>query len=130
MSHAKRPRGRLKRRLHLLVLCRNDFAAAEDAAKFLATPRGFRPSNPLCHAIHAGFVVAYGRPFKVNDDLGTLAGSHDRYGDAVTDKTHRDLIDLRDRSVAHNDASTRSVVVVPKGSSVTPGSAPSPHLTV
>src|SRR5262245_22123183 len=100
-----RPRGKLKRRLHLLTLSRNDFAAAQDAAEFLATTHGFRPTNALCHAIHAGLIAAYGRPFKVNDDLGTLRGELDRYDDSRMKRMHADLIALRDKTIAHNDAS-------------------------
>lgn len=66
--------------------------------------------DDLYFALHYAVVVSYTRPFSGND-LGSLKGKWGKFGDPRLDDAHKHLVNVRNKYVAHSDASARPVTI-------------------
>jgi hypothetical protein len=68
--------------------------------------RGFTPDSPEYYPLIVGLICLYGRPFKSNRPGGKLDSKlvPEKYK-----KLHDELISIRDRTIAHSDASAAAV---------------------
>ena len=108
------PRGIRKRELHKLVVARSDVNAARHACEVLLTrikDLGDDLYMPLLYAA----AISYGRPFSDNRPIGPLPGRWRRFDDPRLQKTHDDLLETRNKLVAHSDPAERTVDIYPPG---------------
>jgi hypothetical protein len=99
--------------LFKLVIARSDFHAALLACDYLlAIPD---PPETLFNLHVAAIVISYARPFSQNRPLGPLAKKWGQFDDPDRRKLHNDIIDARNKLVAHSDLSQLAVWIVPAG---------------
>jgi hypothetical protein len=103
-----------RRHLYRLALARHDLQAARRIAA-LAVEQASEMSegNDLWIPLQEALVVAYARPFSSNKPFGPLASAWGKFDDPQHQRLHRELLQMRDRLVAHSDASELTVIIFP-----------------
>jgi len=115
-SHADAARRGKKIQLHRLAVARSDIAVALDAAR-LVCERVSKMGDSLYVPLFVATVTAYARPFKRSEPYGALPADWSRFSNARSQKLHDDLIEARDTYVAHSDSGSRTVDIIPAGTS-------------
>lgn len=112
-----------KRNLYRLLVAINDIHAAQQAARLgheLVANSGEEMLWPLMDAV----AVAYGRPFSDNRPYGPLGRKWTRFDSAELQTLHDNLVELRNKLVAHSDGAVRPVVIFPPGATEAIGNSP------
>jgi hypothetical protein len=99
--------------LFKLAIARSDVHAACVACDHLLAIDD--PPYTLYSTLVAAIVVSYARPFSQNRPLGPLPEQWGRFDDPARQKLHNEILEARNRLVAHSDLSERAVWVVPAG---------------
>jgi hypothetical protein len=68
----------------------------------------------LYWTLHNGIVISYCRPFTRNKPYGPLDWTE--FKTPASEDLHQELLDLRNKCVAHSDHDMRKVFIVPEGS--------------
>lgn len=109
-----------RRALYRLVAARSDIGAAHGIAEYGRDHiKDLR--DELWIPLQDAMVIAYARPFTSNKPVGRLPNKWSRFGNQGLQRLHDDLISMRDRLVAHGDASERRIIVYPPGATLTAG---------
>lgn len=106
--------GKKKRELYKLAVARSDIKAAMGACDLLLAEDLNRADDRYV-ALHNAMIVSYGRPFTANRPLGPLAARWTRFENERFCELHKDLLELRHKTVAHSDLELRKVFVVTAG---------------
>lgn len=72
--------------------------------------------DPMFRTLIFGSVVSYAKPFVGNKMYGKLSAHWERFPTPPLRHAHKELIDLRNQIVAHNDWEDVKVVLIPPGS--------------
>jgi len=105
---------RKKRQFYKIVVARQDIKAALDACKlFLAKVRSI--GDDLYFPLLTAIIVCYSRPFSNNKPFGPLAKKWHAFDNAQLAETHKKILQLRDKTIAHSDLEIRKVFIFPKG---------------
>jgi hypothetical protein len=108
-----------REQLYQLIVGMSDIGAAQATADYAAkVVRDIQ--SPLWFPLLEAVVVSYARPFTANRPFGRLHPRWATFDDPRQQELHDDLIEIRNRAVAHSDAAVRRVVVVPPGAQVSP----------
>jgi hypothetical protein len=104
--------------LYKLVVARSDITASMDSCDLmLKHVKNFFEDYkhglymPILHAI----IICYARPFTENKPFGRLKDKWAKYSSREHKDIHKNLIDLRNKMIAHSDFMSREVIVYPKG---------------
>lgn len=108
-----------KRTLCRLVLARADIEATLRICD-LADRIGIAQGDDFYFALHYAIVASYARPFSGND-LGDLKGRWCKFGEPRLDEAHKHLVEVRNKYVAHSDASSRPVTIHTPGARLDDG---------
>lgn len=106
-----------KRNLYRLAIARSDVAAAMAGCRHLIDVR-IEAGHPLYWTLHNGIVISYCRPFTRNKPYGPLPAKYSTFDDPELRELHSELLDLRDKCVAHSDYDRRKVFIVPHGAAL------------
>jgi len=101
------------------VLARADIEATLRLCD-LADRIGVKQGDDIYFALHYAVVGSYARPFSGND-LGDLKGKWCKFGEPRLDEAHKYLVDVRNKYVAHSDASARPVTIHTPGARLADG---------
>ena len=108
-----------KKQLYKLAVAMSDLANAKLLSEYLVNEvKDMR--NPLWVPLQDAAIVTYARPFTANKPYGTLKKKWVTFESEKMSKLHDNLIDLRNTTIAHSDAGSRKVIIVPPGSSLGP----------
>lgn len=73
-------------------------------------------SDPMFRTLVFGSVVSYAKPFVGNKMYGKLSSHWEKFPTASHRRAHKELVDLRNKLVAHNDWEDVKVIMIPPGS--------------
>ncbi len=71
--------------------------------------------DDLYYPLFVTIVICYARPFARNNEYGSLGKKWERFPNKVLTGMHKQLLDARNRFVAHSDANARQTEIVPAG---------------
>jgi hypothetical protein len=103
-----------RRQAFRLASAVTDIHAARETA-LLADANVRDLSSRLWRPLHDAIVVSYARPFTQNNVHGSLPKRFATFDDRLRQRLHDDILELRDRQVAHSDGDMRQVVIIPAG---------------
>ncbi len=105
-----------KKELYKLLVARSDILAAHTTCDyFLANVKDMK--HQLYFPLQSAIIVSYGRPFSDNKPLGPLKNKWGKFQDQQLQKMHNDLLELRNKMIAHSDHEHRKAHIIPKGAS-------------
>lgn len=100
--------------LYRLILARSDLESARTTCEY-AISEGVDITNPLWMPLHDAALIAYARPFTANEPFGSLPNRWGKFEDDTLQTLHDELLDLRNKTIAHSDGAIRKVIVIPAG---------------
>jgi hypothetical protein len=103
-----------QKKLVRLISALSDISESVRAADFL----GEDTPEPLWQHLFVSMVVAYGRPFTENYGVGRIECDYPNYpdfGDSDMPRRHSQLLDLRNKFLAHSSAEGTRVIVFSPG---------------
>lgn len=106
--------------LYRLIVARSDILAAHTVASYAADEVS-DIRHPLWIPLQEVSIVSYARPFTANRPYGPLPSEWGLFDNPREQTLHDDLIESRNRLVAHSDAGMRKVTVIPPGFEFTRG---------
>jgi len=109
-----------KRELARLALARADMEVTVRLCDG-ATAAGLVDNDPVYWAFHNAVVVCYGRPFTSNEDVGALSEKWRKFSNERLQVAHDQILNLRDKVVAHADLVYRPIHVLAKGTELPNG---------
>lgn len=114
-ASATKPRSTRKQALYKIAVAVSDVGAALEACRMLRTLPGGMNNFRLYDALSCAMIVCYARPFKRSKPLGKLPDEWTKFSRSDFQDAHDDLIDARDRFIAHSDMSIRQVSICGPG---------------
>lgn len=107
----------------LYAASKSDFRAAKKTAELLInhirennTPESMAHSDPMYCALHCALVVYYAKPFGKNmPNIQLKSDTIKKHLSPSQRQLHDDLIDIRNKSVAHSDHDKRHTTIYPPG---------------
>ncbi len=78
----------------------------------------FNQNYNLFYSLHSSVIVNYAKPFSANKPLGSLPKKFSKFKNNSYQITHDEIIELRNKSIAHSDISLRKVYISPKDSPI------------
>lgn len=111
---AGRPKGHSKKELYKLAVARSDITAALEISNLVlreVKSLGDDLYYPLLNAL----IVCYSRPFSPNKPLGSLKKKWHKFNNPDFQEIHEEILELRDKVVAHSDLEVRRVHIYPRG---------------
>jgi len=105
--------------LYQLIVGMSDIRAAQTTAEYAVTVVNDIKS-PLWFPLLEAVVVSYARPFTANRPYGPLPKRWANFADPGQQKLHDDLVETRNKAVAHSDAAVRRVMIIPPGAQLMP----------
>jgi hypothetical protein len=102
-------------RLKRIILARHDIRAALHVAKHLLDLRILNVRDPILDALRCALVVCYTRPFIHTRKYPGIPKEYARFPREDLKTTHLQVIDFRNKFVAHRDQACNSVVLAPLG---------------
>lgn len=115
---------KVERDVCLYAASKSDFRAAKEAAQLLIDYIREQKisdieahSDPIYSALHCALVVCYAKPFGQNKpNIMLKIDDLDKYLNSAQKQLHSDLIDMRNKCIAHSDHEFRNTTVYPPGS--------------
>lgn len=114
-TFATQPRSMRKQALYKIVVAVSDVASALEACRMLRSLPGGMKNYGLYDALSCAMIVCYARPFKRSKPLGKLPDEWGAFSRSELQDAHEDLIDARDRFIAHSDMAVRKVSICGPG---------------
>lgn len=107
-------RAERKKQLYKLIVAQSDILAAATACNlFIDTVDHL--GHPLYYPLFCSMVVCYGRPFSDNKPFGPLPKTWRYFSDKRLQALHDDLLNARNKIIAHSDLKERQVAIFPPG---------------
>jgi hypothetical protein len=104
-----------KQALYQIVVAVSDVGSALEACRMLRTLPGGIKDFRLYDALSCAMIVCYARPFKKSKPLGRLPDEWSKFARSEFQDAHDDLVDARDRFIAHSDMTIRQVSICGPG---------------
>lgn len=101
-----------KKQLYKLAVALTDIMAAATSCNLFRETVD-RINHPLYYPLLVSTVTCYARPFSDNKPLGSLPRQWRQFSDRRLQKTHDDIINARNKIIAHSDLSERKVMIIP-----------------
>ena len=98
-----------QRELASLILAESDFKEALGHVNCVLRNDVLTTDERL-DAFRAAAIIAYVRPFKKNQGYQRLPASYEEFAEGAFKKLHGELVDLRDKCIAHSDSDMNRVV--------------------
>lgn len=105
---------RLKREFVRLVMASNDISAAREGFLHIVE-NNYTFDDAITRALLAGAIVSYAKPFIGNSDYGSLQGKIIKFENQEFIKIHQQLINSRNKVIAHNDKDHVKILMFPPG---------------
>lgn len=102
------------RELHKLSVARFDIFQAQLACDMMIG-KVAHMGDDLYYPLFVTIVICYARPFTQNNVYGRLGNKWERFPNKVLTDMHIQLLDARDKFVAHSDANARKTEIIPPG---------------
>ncbi len=107
--------------VHRIAVAARDISCAKDGFENIVELNA-NLGDKLYQSLLFGAVTSYCRPFTNNDGFGNMAGKWKKFGEhEELSKTHSELINFRNKVVAHSDISSNELIIYPVSGTLTVG---------
>lgn len=100
--------------LHKLAIARLDIFQAQQACEKMID-KVADMGDDLYYPLFVTTVICYARPFTQNNVYGRLGSRWERFPNKILTDMHIQLLDARNKFVAHSDANARRTEIIPPG---------------
>ncbi|KAB0458330.1 hypothetical protein [Vibrio kanaloae] len=107
--------------VHRIAVAARDISCAQDGFENILELNA-QLGDKLYQSLLFGAVTSYCRPFTNNDGFGNMASKWKKFaGNEVLAETHSQMIDYRNKVVAHSDISSNELTIYPVGGTLIAG---------
>jgi hypothetical protein len=100
--------------LHKLAVARFDILEAQNACQTMID-KVHNMGDDFYYPLFVTVVICYARPFTQNNIYGRLGSKWEQFPHQIFTDMHKQLLEARNKFVAHSDANARETSIIPQG---------------